>query len=337
MKVFKQILEETFDSTDSWNYYSREMIFIYPFNSDIDSKLFIKSFLDISGKTAVVFNELIDKLPDGRAVHIVSTFFLGHYFYLTPTFKNKIDKEITQLTKGLKIETNVEFSYIWFLVCLFHDIGYAIEEGKMPLDETIEQLISAKSSLEVITGIPKFYGIIYKNYFKYITEVYCKNDHGITAAHILFNQLCAIRESADKEGISKLCWHEDLEKVYNFTAWNILAHNIWFGDKQKECDLRYYTEFRIKRMLFDGKYKIKMKNHPFFFLFCLVDTIEPFKQIRDFKLLEKIGLEINNKRIRILSNLGCGCEDKLLDNAEKLEKWLTKTERNNNYVDIYLN
>lgn len=26
-----------------------------------------------------------------------------------------------------KVDTDYEFSYLWFLVCLFHDMGYAIE------------------------------------------------------------------------------------------------------------------------------------------------------------------------------------------------------------------
>lgn len=336
--TFKELLETTYKKNQSqWNYYSSGKDFnTFPLNSVIESKSFIKSFFQLSGKAENKLSEQIDKIGQ-RSVHIVSAFLLGHYLYQNTILKDKIDNEIKKLKSNLKTTSEIDFSFMWFLICLFHDIGYNIENNKTLEYKSVEELIKQEKSMPKIVGVPKFYNMIYKNYFNYRTSVHNKNDHGITAGFIMYNELCKIRELAEyPENTTNLKWEKDLELIYSFCTWNITAHNIWFGKNENAIDAKNYKKFKIKRLLFDGKYKIKSNKYPFFFLFCLTDTIEPYKRVLDFNPLNNIELEILTDKIIITSNLNCSCGNAILKQAEDLNKWLTKTTKKDNTVEILL-
>lgn len=335
-KTIKEILEETFNDQGKWNYFSGDEFSIFPLDSEKESQEFIKSFIKLSGKAKNKLYSQIDKIRS-RSVHVVSAFFLGHYLYQNTALKTKIDKEIERLLKNLDIKSDVNFSYMWFLICLFHDLGYEIEK-KQPIEYKSFDELSSTRQMPPVSGIPKFYNLIYKNYFKYRLKEHCKNDHGITAAHIMYSKLCEIRKLADSSEVTgnNLNWEKDLEYIYGFCAWNVLAHNIWFGDKDEHCDVKNYKKYKIKRLLFDDKYKIKPNKHPFFFLFCLVDTIEPYKRILNIETLKQIDLEVMDDKLIITSNLKCGCDNIILEQAENLNKWLTPTNRKENTVEIFL-
>lgn len=336
-KTFKNILEDTFNNYYNWSYYSEERFTPFPLNNEDDSERFIKSFIKLSGKSEISLHCQINKLKS-RSIHVVSAFLLGHYLYQNSILKSEIDKEINKLISKLDIKSKVNFSFMWYLICLFHDIGFKIEEEEPAKYKSYEDLL-LEGEMPSISGVPKFYNTIYKNYFKYRVKEHCKNDHGIVAAHIMYNELCKIRDLATidpKNEQVKLCWENDLEKIYSFCSWNVLAHNIWFGDKDKTCDKTNYTKYKMKRLLFDGKYKIKPKEHAFFFLFCLVDSIEPYKRVLDLDMLDQIYLEVLDNKIVVTSNLKCSCGDTILKQAKDLDKWLTRTKINEKNVDIYL-
>lgn len=338
-KTIKDILEETFNNQRAWNYYSNQNFSNLPLKSIKESKKFIRDFFRSSGKDVNPLNKQIDELKD-RAIHIVSAFLLGHYLYETTLLKTKIDREIARLRNSLNLETEVEFPFIWFLVCLFHDLGYNIENGGRLRYKTVKKLISVNGELNQVSGVPELYSTIYKNYFQYRMKEHCVNDHGITIAHIMYKSLCQIRERADvlpNAGQKKLCWEKDLDRIYNFCAWNVLAHNIWFGKRGNKYDEIVYTQYKIERLLLNKQeYEINLNQHPFFFLFCLVDAIEPYKKVLDFESLSQVELEILNDKIIITSNLKCNCGNAVLAQAESLNKWLTYTKKQENNVVISL-
>ncbi len=61
------------------------------------------------------------QLPDDRAVHTVSTFFLGLFI------ENCINGQRTISIEGT---TDFPFVYLWFLTALYHDYGYCVSEKK---------------------------------------------------------------------------------------------------------------------------------------------------------------------------------------------------------------
>jgi hypothetical protein len=355
-KSIYKILSETFKKTNKWNYYNPLFDFgkELPFISEQSSIDFLKNFIKVAGKAEQkLFNE-IDNLGN-RANHTVTVFFLGHYIYQNTILKHEIDKEISNLKDYYSVNCIIEFSYLWFLTCLFHDLGYKIENNKVLQYDDFNSLIINSKNLFEVSGVPQLYGDIYKEYFKYRLKKHCKNDHGIVAAHLLFDSLCEIRRLAKdsqfntettevKSKDANLCWDEELEHCYNFCAWNILAHNIWYSNEDDRCNVENYKSEELDRLILKenpsrDEYKIQLNKHPFFFLFCLVDTIEPFKNLNNISELKKVSIEIIDKsKIKISSTLKCGCNETILKQVEYLNKWLTKTTKRDeeNVVTINL-
>lgn len=81
------------------------------------ARKFIEQYFEKGAKRGVVL-PFIDEIDSMRYVHTISVFFIGLL----------IKRELCpNLAIRSKVDTDYEFSYLWFLVCLFHDMGYAIE------------------------------------------------------------------------------------------------------------------------------------------------------------------------------------------------------------------
>lgn len=104
-----------FNEDKSWNYYNT--YYENPFSPNYPTKSFIKDYFTSGDKHSII-DWGIDNLDSIRHEHTVSAFFLGH-----------IIKDIYGECLDIKSQEheNYRFSYIWFLTCLFHDIGYIIE------------------------------------------------------------------------------------------------------------------------------------------------------------------------------------------------------------------
>lgn len=344
-KSFKQILKETITNKSKWNYYNRDIAINNPFDSGEASKNFIMNFIKYSGKgNSRDLKKNIEGLPDFRAMHIVSTFFFGIYLYEnSETISVNINKKLEKYQNRSKYSSDIKFSFIWFLACLFHDLGYKFEDSikYTSFDDFFreEKLINLKQ----IIGLPKLYKTVHKDYFNYRAksenDKIGKNDHGICAAYLLYTDLCKIRseEETSDNKTNSLCWEKSLEDVYNFTAWIILAHNIWYTSNKDLNTVKKYEDGKLNDLILkNNQYKISLTKCPFLFLFCLVDTIEPLKRVKDFSLLEKISIGIESDKIKIESNLPCSCHDTILNQARDLNSWLTTTNLNGNIVEIDL-
>ena len=128
----KNLFDEIYsiiNDTGIWDYYpvSYDGLTEDNLENGEKSKNFISKFLGAGDKLTVKFQIFIDNLSDERAVHIVSTFFLGICIYKNHV---KVRKQIDLLLHKLPfiVETNnsQKFAYLWFLITLFHDLGYAI-------------------------------------------------------------------------------------------------------------------------------------------------------------------------------------------------------------------
>jgi hypothetical protein len=378
MKTFDEIYQEVYERPYIWNYYKD--LFKYPFNGSTQQKNdvrgFIKKYIICSGKATLEGNsetatlkgksktelfQAIGKLGTLRLMHIVSTFFLGiHLYKESDTIESAIDKAIS----NFQLEHPVPFSYIWFLICLFHDLGYQYEEDKNLYEyRAFCKEHGLEQDFRLVAGVPEFYAGVVEPYFNYRIKKCKKNDHGICAARVFYKELCEIRKYQEnkqksdkigrgqaKKGDPNLSWREELEKVYNYAAWVILAHNMWYereDGKKAACYKEYGLEdLRLK----PGEYKISLEEHPFLFLFCLVDTIEPIKCAESVtcpeskkcsklakyvKLrLSQISLKIDEsgKTDKIILIQSDSCDDELIYNklaskAMDLTGWLTKAQK----------
>ena len=206
---FYKIIEKTFLNQESWNYYSGKDFKTNPMLSEKESKNFIENFIELSGKSKNLLSKEINNIGN-RATHIVSTFFIGHYIYKNTNFKDLIDNELKKNVKKWETKSEVTFPFIWFLTCLFHDLGYTIEKYEKVKYLSLKDLKDKTGDLGEIDGIPNFYGEVYEDYYRYRIKYQNVNDHGITAAYLLYHSLCKIRYLAnnnpENENQQKLCW-----------------------------------------------------------------------------------------------------------------------------------
>jgi hypothetical protein len=329
MRKINEIYKELFDNKCIWDYYSGNDGLPDPFDPTENCNEFIKQFIEYSGKQGSVLFDKINKLEPDRLMHIVATFFLGIYLYEnSDNIKRTINKELSQFKTKTKYSSKVTFSYMWYLMCLFHDLAYDLEkEAKYKSLATFQKHKCANKTLGKYAGVPEIYANNLPKYFKYMAKQYKKNDHGICAAHILYHDLCKIRKEQANLKTSNLFWEEALENVYNYAAWVILAHNMWYAG-ENDSDAKYYRCYGLGELILkENEYKISLEKYPFLFLFCLVDGIEPLKKM---KKLEKISLGIETDRLVIR------CQDRFLQSAKELNKWLTKTDGSENEVIVYL-
>jgi hypothetical protein len=95
----------------------------------IDSKDFINNFIVAGRKESVLNFEFKERysLPNDRAIHTVSGFFLGLLI------ENCLNGRNTLTIESLNY---FPFSYLWYLTFLYHDYGYCVterEDNRIPL------------------------------------------------------------------------------------------------------------------------------------------------------------------------------------------------------------
>lgn len=341
---FKELIKEAFRQKE-WNHYSIEHIRKLNIEKPDECKEFIRLFFANSGKSGALIHGLdkIDSLSDERCLHIVNVFFIGVGIYnkvmgIKTIIDNQVEDYVVKyLNKPNKRKSDVNFYFIWFLCCLFHDLGYVVESSDTLIDERI-----AFAQGQKLIGVPKaFEKETIKNYWDYRQVCQNKNDHGIYAGITMYKSLCDIRSKQEEEHklnrYGDLFWEKELERIYNVTSWIVMCHNIWFYHKGNKYEREIYKAYHLDKLLLEEReYKIKMKEHSLFFFFCLIDTIEPIKKVKDPSLLEKIDISYGEKEIIITSKLKCGCGDIYLRDVSGLDGWLTKTKREDNQVKIAL-
>lgn len=324
MKTLKEQFKNIFKDSPRWDYYYGKEKPIDNFSIDYlsDSNRcyhFIYSYMHRSQKDAEPFVDYLlalanDEKEDIRLCHIVSTFFLGLVLYQNKYIKDFINKEIM----GLKVfetedEIEKEFIFVWYLVCLYHDLGYVYEK-QITNDRITKDYIEYKKKLltETILFIdkdstPDYYSEIIDKYLKYRGG----KDHGILGGLEFTKYITELRfrkyDEAEDEH-SKKEWKPELDKLYKYVGWCICCHNVWYRrcENNNVCDVLEYIAKGLNPLVFSGRkeegkyveYPLKFQDFPLFFLFCLVDSIEPSKlcskQEEVCDVLDKIKIEVSD-------------------------------------------
>lgn len=298
------------------------------------------------GKGAVDNNHLLDevgRLDDVRCTHIINTFLLGSFFYVNcSNVKKFVDRSIKRYDAE---NFEKDFLFFWFLICLFHDLGYA-EENKGEKSAVFPTDFNQRNMLADVDGVPKFYKEVYPFYSIYRKLEFGVVDHGIFAGLKMYPNLCNIRKEHACNNSDPKFWRKELEPIYNLASWVVLAHNIWFAKDTKRQDCDIYRKYGLDKLVLETKtemaeqkhtqvivdYPIKIEEYPFLFLFCLVDLLEPMKKIGNMECCEKIDINITSRELTITSNLDCACGEQYLKQISEANDWLTKTERDGNVV-----
>ncbi len=328
-----------YEKSTLWDYYEERHHKQFDIN-EIFSKAFIKKYFKDGCKESV-FN-ISKQFPKERISHTVSTFFLG--IFIKSSFSSFDIKNFEP-----------DFRYLWFLICLFHDVGYEYESNKDKYSIDKYTLTHFKRSKKIICdnwlinswhpqAIPIEFDLnTIQQYYEFCRKEKNFVNHGFIGGLLLFNKLLKnfqdIKLKANKNErkiwfdkclensfeFGNLCWSEADKEFYQQASEVILAHNIWFCAEKE--DRKLYEDYKLDNLIIIGhpEKRISLEKSPLLFLLALADTIEPLKAFPDIKsecLLEKIKIIKIEKGFQIEILDDCLDNDKWFKNICEMQEWL---------------
>lgn len=316
MKTLREVYQEILEHPDRWFYYSGQLMNSQNrcfdksiFTNKLNAYEFIRKYFERGGKSESLRFRLSPKQREhirSRAKHIVSTFFLGIYI-----------AECMEIKTTLRDEQNMDFRYYWFLICLYHDMGYGYEltHNCDLLKDIQEDGLAALLDIFNLTDVPDS---VYQTYSKddinrYLS--YCATctetkvgrlDHGIVGGLLLYQKLYELferyRKRRNRSGTSnrndfyinsgehRLHLSTEHFKAYETIADAIIAHNIW-ASTLAECTNP------------NRKTTIVTLENPYLFVLSIADTLEPIKRERaNERYLDNICIEAANQKIKLLAS-----------------------------------
>lgn len=166
------------DKPSLWKYYDGDIA--KPSLNDPEScRNFINDYTLYAKKSSdfvtYALEYLLQKYPY-RLKHIVVTYFLGIALFNDKRlyFGNAIRDLLKQYKafQGLdEREINKEFNFVWFMITLYHDLGYVFEKGNTSPQEILEYRVSDSHP----RSIPHKYTYMYRDY----ERLEHPNDHGV--------------------------------------------------------------------------------------------------------------------------------------------------------------
>lgn len=351
--TFENFYKDIIYSSEWWSYYSSDnRNFSHLFQLErLDEtgacKYFINDYISRGEKERIKFADNVNFLLPSRIKHIVSCFFMGlGLFKCSPLLKDNILKNLPTPRLG---ESRFQlFKYIWFLACLFHDLGYAIEDSKQISDK------QSKHFNKYLSGLPKrplgipntFNKTILKQYAKWRICCHSCYDHGIIGGIILYHELSNFRKDLVKKyqlednGYVKdnLYWGPELDKYFSLSSWIISCHNIWTINSDSK-ELSTYNYFGLSQLIRSKEDKgfITIESSPLLLLFCLADSLEPIKRIETIKWFKDIRISISDHNIVIdLNDLPDNLKKAYEPSIMGINGWLTDIKRNGHAFTINL-
>lgn len=315
----------------------REAIFNDKRNN-YDFQKIIAVLLHSSGKDELPINELFDCLTRERLRHTLLCYIYGCFLYNSEQeIKNSIDVSLSKTWEKAVRAPQSKFLLTWLLICLFHDIGYAIEEGEKDSVQ-LRNILNGfgmsnifDNEYDLICDLPSFpndFPPLYENipakYDKYrrIRGIIRKGvqvyDHGIYGG-VLLNK--ALEKMPGKYGMPK--------QYYEYIVWVVMCHNMWFAMDEKQQFM--YKELGMKSLCIPkGEYHISLEKHPFLWLLSVVDNLECTKKKVSVKWLDEITIDeliTDYLKVSVSEKAKKGrYVDKYLESLDGLNDWLMKTK-----------
>ena len=315
-----ELYTELYRKPDRWKYYSNFPQEQYSLetilNDGYTAQRFIQEYFQYGGKNSIV-NDISNYCKPDRAVHSISTFFLG--ILLMPIFIGQC--------KNRNVPFDNFFLWLWFLTCLYHDMAYKFEDDKTYIptlnkfmsDKNIEYKIFGNKKIR-LKGVSKNTVRAYYNYR--IKECKCV-DHGIIGGQLLYDSLRKNYKKTYDDHCSNcnyndftwnnLHFSESHFQLYEKCANAIIQHNIWFVSKMKDNEYKKYLDYSLKDLTYLPSCKPKYKDW-LTALLVLCDTIEPIKRFppcNSSQLLQNIIIEYEETGAYIKINFTDACMNNL--------------------------
>ncbi len=351
MSSLMSLFNEIIGDYTKWDYYNKFWIRNLDFIGVMrDPSFFITNYLSNGDKMNIRTSEQIESLARecDRLEHTISIFFFGILLYeKVDVIKNNIDRFIGRNKRFIDDEEVTPFSYYWFLICFFHDLGYYFENKDFKfvfskLAEFQENGISLRLP-PFSKGIPN---IIVRNWGKYlkyrIDEMGCI-DHGVIGGVLFYYERLkdyTLRKNHFQRAIfiqNGLKWSNTiLRNIHLPVAWTILAHNMWFINEESE-HVDKYIRYNLNDLI-RNEPAINIVNHPLLYLLSVVDSLDPIKCLRRFGIANSIDeitstlhLEFNRDSFYIqINNENSEAVNKYFDSIKKMNAWIRCSVNSNN-------
>lgn len=120
LNLWECLRHEFWNNNEFWNYYKTAVV--DPFENEFEAREFIRGFFYSGCKENAVqewinFDEIDLHFRD---IHVIYVFFIGIMLQYI------IDPQL-KIESSYNDDEGYEFSYLWFLTCLAHDLGYVYE------------------------------------------------------------------------------------------------------------------------------------------------------------------------------------------------------------------
>ena len=279
---------------------------------------FIKNYLRDGGKLNMIVKEkeiLENDFFMMRCEHMRSLFLLGIYCYDNViNIRKAIDNHLREaFCKAYKDNKRMviqgggslseipkpynseditqdllrkEFLYMWYLICLYHDIGYAYEDNALLPEQIYPNEVFEKRN--AVSGIPNSYFNSIDRYYRLRKFTHLLGskpcvDHGIYGGMRFYKTMKSMHSSStikvaefgDNEG---LLWGEPIFDNYLIpAAYCIVCHNMFKAFVESKDAQKYLSIDLHDLIIARGTSDILPSAHPLLFLLCMLDTIEPVK------------------------------------------------------------
>ncbi len=287
--------ENKLDLNKVWGEYPNE-------ESNSEASNFINNYFEMGEKTIsniMAFNIRVNQ--SDRDIHTISVFTLGI------AIAEKL---------GHPIKDNDLF--VWFLMCLFHDKGYAFERSTNDtnvganLPDTLDGFLRGFSDNYFEDFFQdKNEKDLYANYYKYRKKKCHVVDHGIAGGLLLY---CALVHNfySLKDNINSVIINSDIffykgrifKKIffndYKKAAKGIMRHNMWYASNEDK--IKIYKKYKLDRLISVKNNKISFGEDRLLFLLCLSDTIEPLKKTlgeNSSNLLSEISMDVRKGSLKL--------------------------------------
>ena len=316
-----------------------------------------KSFIEkyfVYAEKVIPKNLDLKQLSDYRTKHTLYVYFLGAILIQKGIFKN---------IKNI-MGKNEDVLYYWFLVALFHDFGYTIEENSIkylinkldlfyPLQNNENyfnkfhityalfdhKFISKNSYINSIEKCSLYKFKTFRNYYNYCIEQLNFLEHGILGGILLYDFLCKNYYEKSKGKLKDFSSNgKEFKKtdfdIYAYCAYSIAQHNMWRINDL--ITIPKYLAYGLDELIGTDK-KFNINKNPFSFLLGLVDTMEITKRNIDFKDINIVFDKEQNSIEFIFKDMKNKKEikEQHLNTIEKLSNWLdVKTDKQIKSVKI---
>lgn len=166
MNLWECLRHEFLNNREFWNYYQADTV--DPFVDEEQARNFIVGYLQSAckGKAIYEWERFEEADLRFRDTHVIYVFFIGAMLQYIIDPNLKIESSISEYDEGYK------FSYLWFLTCMAHDLGYVYENRDIPNE--IDEMKEVYNYYLNNTHSPWFYHgrcMIYRRFLRNIQRV----------------------------------------------------------------------------------------------------------------------------------------------------------------------